>query len=136
MHIIILLGAPNFFISIFYPSLPNSTNSGVKAGKQGHNAEEQRCLMKEAMYAGRHHQTATHCDYCRSLRLTNFVLSTFVADEPLFVPDHTPVVFLNNPLHHKTTTPHHTPLSPSPPPPPYNPFLFAAENHPHQTPQL
>ncbi|KAL2954315.1 hypothetical protein AAZX31_19G214300 [Glycine max] len=43
--------------------------------------------MKEAVYAGCHHQTATHCDYCRSLRLTNFVLSTFVADEPLFVPD-------------------------------------------------
>lgn len=59
--------------------------------------KERRRLMKEAVFA-RHHLSAAHSDYCRSLRLTGSALTEFAAGEPLSVSEHAPpAVLLRNP---------------------------------------
>ncbi|OVA04122.1 protein of unknown function DUF632 [Macleaya cordata] len=97
--------------------------------------KERRRLMKEAVHA-RHHLSAAHSDYLRSLRLTGSALYDFASGEPLSVSDQTPAVLLRNPSSSSTTTtatfstrkPHFQPpqplrsasfsTSPAPPPPP------------------
>ncbi|KAL3615526.1 hypothetical protein CASFOL_041187 [Castilleja foliolosa] len=92
---------------------------------------ERRRLMKAAVYA-RHHLSAAHSDYCRSLRATGSALVTFASGEFLSVSDHIPAAELPtfipppspsvHPPPMSTSSHHHQKVQKPPPPRRRNPI--------------
>ncbi|KAI3961949.1 hypothetical protein MKW92_003225 [Papaver armeniacum] len=71
--------------------------------------KERKRLIKDAVNA-RHHLSAAHSDYLRSLRLTGSALLEFASGEPLSVSNQTPTVFLT--LKNPTSFAHKITLTP------------------------
>ncbi|RZC48059.1 hypothetical protein C5167_040998 [Papaver somniferum] len=81
--------------------------------------KERKRLIKDAVNA-RHHLSAAHSDYLRSLRLTGSALLEFASGEPLSVSNQTPTVFLH--------TKNPTSFTHKDPPPPFNPNLTRTQS--------